>query len=76
MKPDRRRLFVIDGSKALRRAIDVVYGQENPVQRCRNHKRKNVLDHVADSISYGSETSEVRWPSTGGLRVGFDLRHF
>ena len=50
VKPDRRRLFVIDGSKALRKAIDVVYGQENPVQRCRNHKRKNVLDHVADSM--------------------------
>jgi len=50
VKPDRRRLFVIDGSKALRQAIDAVYGQENPVQRCRNHKRKNVLDHVPDSM--------------------------
>ena len=47
---DRRRLFVIDGSKALRKAIDAVYGQENPVQRCRNHKRKNVLDYVPDSM--------------------------
>ena len=50
VKPDRRRLFVIDGSKALRKAIDAVYGQENPVPRCRNHKRKNVLDHVPDSM--------------------------
>ena len=50
VNPDRRRLFVIDGSKALRKAIDAVYGQENPVQRCRNHKRKNVLDHVPDSM--------------------------
>ena len=50
VKPDRRRLFVIDGSKALRKAIDAVYGQENPVQRCRNHKRKNVLDYVPDSM--------------------------
>jgi len=50
VKSDRRRLFVIDGSKALRKAIDAVYGQENPVQRCRNHKRKNVLDHVPDSM--------------------------
>jgi len=47
---DRRRLFVIDGSKALRKAIDAVYGQGNPVQRCRNHKRKNVLGHVPDSM--------------------------
>lgn len=50
VKSDRRRLFVIDGSKALRKAIDAVYGQENPVQRCRNHKRKNVLDYVPDSM--------------------------
>ena len=50
VKPGRRRLFVIDGSKALRKAIDAVYGTNNPVQRCRNHKRKNVLDHVPDSM--------------------------
>lgn len=50
VKPDRRRLFVIDGSKALRKAIDAVYGVNNPVQRCRNHKRKNVLDHVPEAM--------------------------
>ena len=50
VKPDRRRLFVIDGSKALRKAIDAVYGTDNPVQRCRNHKRKNVLAYVPDSM--------------------------
>ena len=46
VKPGRRRLFVIDGSKALRKAIDQVYGTGNPVQRCRNHKRRNVLSHL------------------------------
>ena len=40
--PKRRRLFVIDGSKALRTAIHAVFG-EHPVQRCRNHKLRNVL---------------------------------
>ncbi len=50
VKPGQRRLFVIDGSKALRQAIDSVYGSDNPVQRCRNHKRKNVLGHVPDSM--------------------------
>lgn len=42
----RKRLFVIDGAKALRAAIDEVYGSENPVQRCRNHKRRNVISHL------------------------------
>jgi transposase-like protein len=46
VKPGRRRLFVIDGAKALRKAIDQVYGSDNPVQRCRNHKVQNVLGHL------------------------------
>jgi transposase-like protein len=48
IKPDRLRLFVIDGSKALRCAIDAVYGPKNPVQRCRNHKIRNVLSYLPD----------------------------
>ena len=44
--PGRRRLFVIDGSKALRQAIEAVYGSNNPVQRCRRHKERNVLGYL------------------------------
>ncbi len=43
--PQRRRLFVIDGSKALRTAINAVFG-EQPIQRCRNHKLRNVLGRL------------------------------
>lgn len=50
VKPGRRRLFVIDGSKALRSAIDAVYGKENPVQRCRNHKVRNVLGYLPEHL--------------------------
>jgi transposase-like protein len=46
VKPGRRRLFVIDGSKALRTAIDCVYGADNPVQRCRYHKLRNVIGYL------------------------------
>jgi transposase-like protein len=46
LDPARRRLFVIDGSKALRKAIDEVFGTKNPIQRCRNHKIRNVLDYL------------------------------
>ena len=46
VKNDQLRLFVIDGSKALRCAIDSVFGHQNPVQRCRNHKIRNVLSYV------------------------------
>ena len=46
----RRYLFVIDGSKALRKAIDAVFGAKNPVQRCRNHKVRNVCDKLPDDL--------------------------
>ncbi len=42
--PKRKMLFVIDGSKALRAAINAVFGSHQPVQRCRAHKLRNVLD--------------------------------
>jgi transposase-like protein len=48
VKAERPRLFVIDGSKALRCAIDSVFGGRNPVQRCRNHKIRNVLGYLPD----------------------------
>lgn len=44
--PKRRHLFVIDGSKALRTAINAVFGADTPVQRCRNHKLRNVLGRL------------------------------
>ena len=46
LQADRRRLFVIDGAKALRSAIGHVFGKRNLVQRCRNHKVRNVLGHL------------------------------
>jgi transposase-like protein len=41
-------LTVIDGSKALRRAVRDVLGERSPVQRCIRHKERNVLDHLPE----------------------------
>jgi transposase-like protein len=41
-------LFVIDGAKALRKAIRTVFGERAPVQRCVRHKERNVLDHLPE----------------------------
>jgi transposase-like protein len=46
VKADRHRLFVIDGSKALRSGIKTVYGSTMPIQRCRSHKERNVRDQL------------------------------
>ncbi len=40
-------LCVVDGAKALRKAIDEVLGPV-PVQRCIRHKERNVLDHLPE----------------------------
>jgi transposase-like protein len=50
VRSDRPYLFVIDGSKALRKAIDQVFGQEQKVQRCRSHKVRNVVDHLPEDL--------------------------
>ncbi len=41
-------LVVIDGAKALRRAVRDVLGERTPVQRCVRHKERNVLDHLPE----------------------------
>ena len=46
LNPERRYLFVIDGAKALRAAIERVFGDRAEVQRCQIHKRRNVKDHL------------------------------
>ena len=40
-------LCVVDGAKALRKALDEVLGPV-PVQRCVRHKERNVLDHLPE----------------------------
>jgi transposase-like protein len=39
-------LFVVDGGKALDKAIRAVFGRKALVQRCRQHKERNVVDHL------------------------------
>jgi putative transposase len=41
-------LCVLDGAKALRKAVRDVLGTDTPVQRCVRHKERNVLDHLPE----------------------------
>jgi transposase-like protein len=43
-----RQLFVLDGAKALRKAVRDVAGPRAPVQRCLRHKERNVVDHLPE----------------------------
>ncbi len=44
LDPGQAILFVLDGGKALRRAIKDVFGETALVHRCHRHKERNVLD--------------------------------
>jgi putative transposase len=46
LRTEQQYLFVIDGAKALRAGVEEVFGGNQPVQRCRNHKMRNVLDEL------------------------------
>jgi putative transposase len=41
-------LVVVDGAKALRKAVHDVLGVHTPVQRCVRHKERNVLGHLPE----------------------------
>lgn len=43
---ERPMLVVIDGAKALRKAVTDVLGVHSAVQRCTVHKKRNVLGHL------------------------------
>lgn len=47
------RLYVLDGGKALHAAVRRHAGDAAPIQRCQVHKRRNVLDHLADDQKDG-----------------------
>ena len=47
---ERARLWVIDGGKALRKAIVEIFGATALIQRCQEHKRRNVIDHLPQEL--------------------------
>jgi putative transposase len=48
LRVDRPILFVIDGGRGIRKALNDVFGTRAVVQRCQAHKIRNVLDHLPD----------------------------
>src|SRR3954469_23706113 len=48
LDPEQAILFVIDGAKALRRAIKDVFGEHALVHRCHRHKERNVCDLLGE----------------------------
>ena len=49
LRVDDAMLFVIDGGKAIRKALRDVFGDRAIVQRCQVHKARNVRGHLSES---------------------------
>ena len=61
------RLWVIDGSRALRSAIDQMCGDAARVQRCRIHKVRNVAERLPKS-----KAAQTRWVMAQALKGDAD----
>lgn len=46
---EQPRLFVVDGSKGLRKAITQTFGRWARIQRCQVHKTRNILEHLPEA---------------------------
>jgi transposase-like protein len=46
LDPAGEYLFILDGSKALKKAVTKVFGKNALVQRCIEHKIRNIIDHL------------------------------
>jgi transposase-like protein len=40
------RLFIVDGAKALSKAIRQTFGRHTPIQRCQVHKARNIIERL------------------------------
>jgi transposase-like protein len=82
---DRALLFVIDGSKALRKAIRDVFGGLALVQRCQVHKERNVLEHLPQALrpsvrralrqAWKSSTADLARRQLERLAASLDAEH-
>jgi len=82
---DRALLFVIDGGKAIRKAIRDTYGALAPVQRCVIHKRRNVMDHLPEGLrplvgrkldeAWGTEDPDAAERKLRSLAASLDESH-
>lgn len=57
-------LFVLDGAKALKKAVTLLYGKDVLIQRCVRHKERNVLKYLPEKFHLEFRR---RWKKLHGL---------
>jgi len=75
LAPERSRLFVIDGGKGIRAALVAHFGRLALIQRCRAHKRRNVVDHLPEGErSFIGKKLDRAWAQTDARQAEAELR--
>jgi transposase-like protein len=70
MTTKKSKLFVIDGSKALVKAIRDRFGERALIQRCQVHKKRNVRDHLPEYMrSSVSATMSQAYQTSDAVRA-------
>jgi putative transposase len=59
LDPAVPRLFIIDGAKALAKAIRRSFGRHTPIQRCQIHKARNIMERLSPAL-HGSVRRALR----------------
>jgi len=50
LDPTICRLFIVDGAKALKKAVRATFGRHTPIQRCQIHKGRNILERLPKDL--------------------------
>jgi len=76
LDPSVARLFIIDGAKALKRAIRNTFGQLALVQRCQVHKGRNVIERLPKHLHAGvRKTLRQAWEQDDADRAERIIRN-
>ncbi len=65
LDPEVCRLFIVDGAKALTKAIRRTFGADIEVQRCQVHKARNITDRLDPKLHAADSRLRALHPAAG-----------
>ncbi|MGH7765102.1 MAG: IS256 family transposase [Candidatus Dormibacteraceae bacterium] len=75
LDPELARLYVIDGGKGVRAALKACFGKYALIQRCRKHKREDVLGYLPkDQQAFIARKLDQAWRNPDADGALADLR--
>lgn len=59
LDPAVPRLFILDGAKALTKAVRATFGRHTPIQRCQVHKARNIAERCRTTLRKAWEMDDA-----------------